>query len=438
MSNRQAVAWRVVMIMLLAWLLSAAAALLAVKSASVQLATIVAAGVASAVVILAHFALAQPRARLIRAIRDGILQLKDEDFSFGVARTGDSELNELATAFNSLVDSLRKQRINLYQRELLLDAMLQTTPMAMLLTDPSNRVIYANIAARDFFAVEQKLEGMGLRDLLERIPEAARAALAAGNDGLFTIQRDTEAQVWHLSGRSFVLNARPHRVMLLKQLTRELTSQELAIWKKMMRLLAHELNNSLAPMSSLARSGRALIAGPKAPELERIFSTIESRAEHLASFIDGYARFARLPRPRPQLLHWQQYLDPLGDALNCRIDLEDATLMGTFDPSQLEQVLINLVKNAHESGSSPEEIRIAVRELPQTFAIEVSDRGEGLPEETLKNALLPFFSTKPSGSGLGLTLCREIAHAHGGHLTIANRPDGGAVVTIFLPKTPPV
>jgi signal transduction histidine kinase len=104
-----------------------------------------------------------------------------------------------------------------------------------------------------------------------------------------------------------------------------------------------------------------------------------------------------------------------------------------FDASQLEQVLINLLKNAAESGSPAGEITVAVRPAPEGFLIEVSDRGSGLSEEVLRDALLPFYSTKPSGTGLGLTLCREIVEAHGGRLSLANRPDGGAIVTVWLP-----
>jgi signal transduction histidine kinase len=105
----------------------------------------------------------------------------------------------------------------------------------------------------------------------------------------------------------------------------------------------------------------------------------------------------------------------------------------SFDVGQLEQVMINLLKNAAESGSAPEAVTVSVHTRAQGFLIEVADRGAGLSEQVLRDALLPFFSTKPSGTGLGLTLCREIVEAHGGRLTLANRPGGGAVVSLHLP-----
>jgi len=106
---------------------------------------------------------------------------------------------------------------------------------------------------------------------------------------------------------------------------------------------------------------------------------------------------------------------------------------GSFDARQLEQVMINLLKNAAESGSAPDAITVVVQRAAPGFRIEVADRGAGLTEETLRDALLPFFSTKPAGTGLGLTLCREIVEAHGGRLSLANRAGGGALVTVWLP-----
>jgi two-component system, NtrC family, nitrogen regulation sensor histidine kinase NtrY len=242
-----------------------------------------------------------------------------------------------------------------------------------------------------------------------------------------------EAQVYHLAQRRFLLNARPHRLVLLKQLTRELAAQEVAVWKKVIRVIAHELNNSLAPITSLAHSGRLLAQQPDEGQLERVFTTIAERAAHLASFIDGYARFAKLPRPRPTSVSWQRFLSRLEGALPFRIDGVVPQEPASFDESQLEQVMINLLKNAAESGSAPAEITVAVRAAAPGFRVEVADRGSGLSDSTLRDALLPFYSTKPTGTGLGLTLCREIIEAHGGTLSLANRAGGGALVTVWLP-----
>jgi nitrogen fixation/metabolism regulation signal transduction histidine kinase len=247
---------------------------------------------------------------------------------------------------------------------------------------------------------------------------------------------DSEPQVYHLSQRRFHLNAQPQLLFLLKQLTRELAAQEVAVWKKVIRVIAHELNNSLAPINSLAHSGR-LLAGENA-QLDRVFTTIGDRAAHLASFIDGYARFAKLPRPRPAAVDWAPFIGRLQTAMTFKLVGTLPTRAATFDASQLEQVMINLLKNASESGSNPEDVTVKVRDVGDEFVIEVADRGSGLTPDVLRDALLPFFSTKATGTGLGLTLCREIVEAHGGRLSLANRIDSatGAVVVLWIPSVP--
>jgi signal transduction histidine kinase len=154
----------------------------------------------------------------------------------------------------------------------------------------------------------------------------------------------------------------------------------------------------------------------------------------LHGFIDGYARFAKLPAPRTVAVEWKPFLDAL--ALHCRFQLQGnaPTQAGWFDPVQIEQVLINLVKNAHESGSAPEGVTLALALVGHELRIEVADRGPGMSEAVLAQALLPFYSTKRSGTGLGLALAREISEAHGGRIALANREDGGLRVTLILPQ----
>jgi two-component system, NtrC family, nitrogen regulation sensor histidine kinase NtrY len=142
---------------------------------------------------------------------------------------------------------------------------------------------------------------------------------------------------------------------------------------------------------------------------------------------------AKLPRPRPTAVSWAQFLARLEGAMRFRIEGPVPEGVASFDASQLEQVMINLLKNAAESGSPPEDITVGVRPGAPGFRVEVGDRGTGLSEATLRDALLPFYSTKAAGTGLGLTLCREIVEAHGGRLSLANRPGGGALVTVWLP-----
>ena len=377
--------------------------------------------------------LVRPWSSVVRAVRDGVMSLRDHDFSVSVGATGDRELQQLTEAYNSLGDLLRRERLDLYQRELLLDTVIQTTPLSMVLTDRSGRIAYSNVAARQLLHGGRKLEGLEFSAVLADSPAPLREALGSGDDTLFTMEVGGEPQVYHLSQRSFLLNARPHRLVLLKQLTRELAAQEVAVWKKVIRVIAHELNNSLAPITSLAHSGQLLAAEAADARLSRVFTTIGERAAHLATFIDGYARFAKLPRPRPEPVSWAQFLARLEGTVRFRLEGTLPAEPASFDARQFEQVMINLLKNAAESGSTAEEITVAVQHDAPGFRIEVADRGNGLSEGTLRDALLPFYSTKPTGTGLGLTLCREIVEAHGGRLSLANRSGGGARVTVWLP-----
>jgi nitrogen fixation/metabolism regulation signal transduction histidine kinase len=377
--------------------------------------------------------LARPWVGVVRAVRDGILSLQDHDFSVNVAAPSDAELSALSRAYNSLGDVLRRERLDLYQRELLLDTVIQATPLALVLVADGGRVVYSNIAARQLLHAGHKLEGLEFAALLASSPAPLREALASPGDTLFTMEIAGEAQVYHLAQRRFLLNARPQRLVLLKQLTRELAAQEVAVWKKVIRVIAHELNNSLAPIASLAHSGRLLAQQPEPVQLERVFGTIAERAGHLAGFIDGYARFAKLPRPRPVSVSWSRFLARLEGTLAFRVDGPLPREPASFDESQLEQVMINLLKNAAESGSALSDITVAVSAAAPGFRLVVADRGSGLSESTLRDALLPFYSTKPAGTGLGLTLCREIIEAHGGTLSLANREGGGALVSVWLP-----
>jgi len=381
----------------------------------------------------------RPWREVVQALRDGVASLRDHDFSISIGHTSNDELGELVRAYNSLGELLRRERLDLHQRELLLDTVIQTTPLVLVLTNSSGRIVFSNIAARQLLFGGRKLEGLDLIAVLDHAPAPLREAVAGDADTLFTMQLGGEAEVFHLSQRRFVLNAQRHRLMMLKQLTRELAAQEVTIWKKVIRVIAHELNNSLAPISSLAHSGMMLAQDPDTARLERVFTTIADRAAHLATFIDGYARFAKLPKPRVEAVDWRQFFSRLEGTAPFRLSRPLPPGEAHFDASQLEQVLINLLKNAVESGSPLDGISVTVTAAPHGggWTIEVADRGSGLTEEVLRDALLPFYSTKPSGTGLGLTLCREIVEAHGGRFSIANRDGGGAAMTLWLPGTPP-
>jgi nitrogen fixation/metabolism regulation signal transduction histidine kinase len=375
-----------------------------------------------------------PMLAMFRALAGTVSSYRDGDFAFSLAWERNDELGDLVVAHNALGDTLRGQREALVHRELLLDTMVQNTPVAMLLIDPGGHVVYGNIAARKLLSEGRRLEGTRLDTLLAAAPDALREAVARGGDGLFVVESEDEEETYYLARSGFRLNGRPHELFVLRHLTAELHRQEVRTWKKVIRVISHELNNSLAPVASLAHSGGELVKRGKYDQLEKVFTTIAERAKHLEQFILGYAKFAKLPIPRLESTSWSELVERLRAHVAFEIDGALPEAPGRFDPAQLEQALVNLLTNAHESGSPATEVQFRIRKLPNAVAIDISDRGSGMTEAVLSNALLPFYSTKRGGTGLGLALVREIAEAHGGRVALANRAGGGLSVTITLPQ----
>lgn len=375
-----------------------------------------------------------PASRVLGALRDGVRGFKDHDFSLSLAVDRKDELGELVELYNSVGDVLREERRNLVQREMLLETVLESTPTAIVLTQ-RDRVIFTNRAARELFVTDGRLEGKLFASILAECPPALREVVESGRDALFSVEQEADPEVFHVSRRVFELNGQRHDLILVKRLTQELRRQEVDIWKRVIRTMSHEINNSLAPIASLTRSARHMAqSGEHLDRLGSVLDIVEERATHLRDFLEGYARFARLPAPRKQAVEWEPFLAELREIIPFAVEGDLPQRPAVFDPAQVQQALINLLKNAHESGSPPEQVRLAVDETADGgVRLRVLDRGQGMSEEELKKALLPFHTSKPGGSGLGLPLCREIVEAHGGHLRIERREGGGTAVVCWLP-----
>lgn len=384
----------------------------------------------------------RPVRATLRAVTDGVRSFQENDFGLRVALTGDGELRELVELYNRMADTLRLERSEIYQRELLLDTLLQGAPMAILLVNELDRIVYANSSARQLVGGTRRLPGRVLEEVLASAPESMREALASGQDALFTATAEepgAQEETYRVVQRQFLLNTQTQRLVVVERITPELRRQEVEVWKKVIRVMSHELNNSVAPISSLFHSARLAAGRPEqAHRLDDIFRSIEERVGHLRDFLEGYARFAKLPPPGKEVVSWREFLDDVRHFYPFRVAGEVPDSPGFFDPPQIQQVLINLLKNAEEAGSPAEETSVELEPLPGGGSIlRVLDRGKGMDEEMMRNALVPFYSSKRDGSGLGLPLCTEILSAHGGALRLERRSGGGTVVTCTIPGAPP-
>jgi nitrogen fixation/metabolism regulation signal transduction histidine kinase len=378
----------------------------------------------------------RPLDRTIEGLHFGIASFRDHDYSVCLASDRSDELGALARMYNELGEALREERLAIRSKELLLSSALDNSPVAIVLVNPLDRVIFSNSEARRLLTGGERLEGrLFSADIRENCPPQMQEILARDGDGVFSVRDDEGVETYHLSRREFVLNRRRHILVLLYRITAELGRQEAAIWKKVIRVISHELNNSLAPVSSLVHSAELINRKPEhADRAEEVFSTIRERLGHLKEFIDGYARFARLPAPRREPSSWPKLLDNLDEYPTLAVDRRLPSKPVDVDRAQFRQLLINLLKNAAEASDGEPEVAVRVVETADGGAcLQVLDRGRGMDEATMKRALLPFYSTKKTGSGLGLALCREIVEGHGGRISLQQRPGGGTVVSCWFP-----
>jgi nitrogen fixation/metabolism regulation signal transduction histidine kinase len=379
----------------------------------------------------------QPFLSLLRAINGVVVSYKDGDYSFNLAWPRADELGELVASHNALGDVLRHQRLDLAQRELLLDNMVQHTPVAMVLVCDNGPIVYANSAAQKLLNNGKRLEGNPFERIVQQANASLIEAIQRGGDGLFSVHEsdDDEEDVYYLARRMFTLNGRRHELFLLRQLTNELRRQDVKTWKKVIRVISHELNNSLAPISSLANSARELVQRNQLERLPDILNTIGASSSHLQTFIESYASFAKLPTPRLEPVDWVEIVQTLQGQTSFALIGALPEKPARIDPAQMQQALLNLLKNAHEASAdgADNEVSMTVRLIQDCFRVEVMDRGSGMSEAVMTHALIPFYSTKRTGTGLGLALAREIIEAHGGRIVLANRVGGGLSVSLIFP-----
>ncbi|HTO04680.1 MAG TPA: ATP-binding protein, partial [Opitutus sp.] len=378
----------------------------------------------------------QTMANLLSALREGDFSVRARD-----ARR-DEPLGDAMAEINTLSRTLQEQRLSALEATALLRTVMEEIEVAIFAFDSEGKLRLANHAGQRLLAKPaERILGrdaveLGLADCLTG--ESTRLlpnASFPGVSGRFGMRRS-----------QFREGGRPHQLIVIGDLSRTLREEELRAWQRLVRVLGHELNNSLAPIKSIAGSlGTLLRREQRAPDWEDDMRSglevIESRAEGLSRFMQAYARLAKLPAPSVAACSVSALINRVV-ALETRLAIEVSegpAMTVQCDAAQIEQVLINLVKNAvyaalenpaaERRGSG---VRISWRKHSGQLEISVQDDGPGIANTA--NLFVPFFTTKPEGSGIGLVLCRQIAENHGGNLTLENRSDAsGCIARLFLP-----
>jgi two-component system, NtrC family, nitrogen regulation sensor histidine kinase NtrY len=367
--------------------------------------------------------------REIQAINLHADSLRDNAFNLSANSDLLCELAPLAEVLSSMSSQLQQERASLYQRELLLDTVLQTSPSALVLTDEQGRVLLSNPSARQLLNSGRNFQGTLFSAILDKHPELSLAIKQ--REGLVFL--DDAASIWHLSVSEFHLNQRRHCLYQFKPITREIHQEEIKAWKKLLRVISHELNNSLAPMSSLAYSGRLQAETQGQQKIADMFVSIGERCQHLNQFLQDYLALAKLPAPQCRPVNWTQLINELQDHYEFELVGNLPQMEWLLDQAQLAQLLLNCLKNAAEAGATEGGTQLSLQETAAHLVLELQDDAGGMSEEVLSHALVPFYTTKEKGSGVGLTLCQDIAQGHGGRIELANRAPG-LLVRIILPR----
>ena len=359
----------------------------------------------------------QTLSNLLAALREG-------DFSVrGRAPRPDDALGEVMREVNTLSGTLREQRLGALEATTLLRIVMREIDVAIFAFDERQRLRLVNRAGERLLAAPAgRLIGQYAADLrlaacLEGEPQGTFQAVFPGGAGRWGMRRS------RIRERGLPLD-----LLVITDLTQALSEQELQAWQRLVRVLGHELNNSLAPIKSIAGTLESLLGREPLPEdwrqdMRRGLGVINSRSDSLTRFIGAYARLAKLPRPQLQPLDVAALVER-AVSFETRVPVSivpgpPVTVPG--DPDQIEQVLINLLRNAADASQPGVAVQIGWRRDGAMVEIWIKDEGPGL--STTANLFVPFFTTKPGGSGIGLVLSRQIAEGHGGALTLENRSD---------------
>ncbi len=374
-------------------------------------------------------------ARALNLIANLLGALREGDYSIrGLHAEGGSATALIMREVNDLGSTLQRQRVEAVESTALLTHVMEEIDAAVFAFGPSSDLRLVNKAGELLLGRTRKdlagapASALGFDEYLDGESRRLVDRTFAGRRGRYEVRRAT-----------FYRDGRPHQLVVMADLSQALREEERAAWQRIVRVLSHEINNSLTPIKSIAHSVKRLIArGPDVPHREEIdqgLSLIEDRSGTLGRFLRAYAQLAKLPKPTPRPLRVDDLVRRVV-ILEERLPISvlpspDVTIMA--DADQIEQLLINLVRNAVDAaGETAGGVAVSWTQGGRWLELAVEDEGPGLPETS--NLFVPFFTTKPHGSGIGLALSRQIAEAHEGTITLENRSGApGCRATLRLP-----
>ena len=372
----------------------------------------------------------------LRTLSNLLAALQEGDFSVRARGAEiDDALGEVMQQVNSMGGTLREQRLGALEATTLLRKVMEEIDVAIFAFDSEHKLRLVNRAGEKLLAMPaERLTGRSASEL-----ELAEC-LEGDPARILQISFPSGPGRWGLRRSMFREHGLPMQLLVIGDLTRPLREEELAAWQRLVRVLGHELNNSLTPIKSIAGSLENLVASETLPpdwqdDMRRGLAVISSRSESLSRFIGAYARLAKLPRPTLAPLEVAPWIRRVvGLETRLHVDVQPGPeLVIHGDADQLEQLLINLLRNATDASlETGGGVRVGWRKNNTYVEVKVEDDGPGLSNTS--NLFVPFFTTKPGGSGIGLVLSRQIAEAHGGALTLENRRTGsGCEARLRLP-----